>query len=170
MTGLYNNTENQVNVFWPDDFKQPYQACIFRPITKESSNPTRWHTSEGITLGISLRELEKILGPLTFSGFGWDYGGTVDARISQGLIIRLAPEKNEGIDEKYFGEGVEVNSQDPFLEQLKIHVSEICVEFGKLMTDSAIRENPTIPATASGCGSGFCRRGRGRWPITNCWR
>ncbi len=36
-----------------------------------------WHTPEGIQPGISLEELEAIIGPFQLSGFAWDYGGTV---------------------------------------------------------------------------------------------
>lgn len=37
-----------------------------------------WHTAEGITLGTSLAQLEKLNGkPFKFSGFGWDYGGQI---------------------------------------------------------------------------------------------
>ncbi len=56
-----------------------------------------WRTPEGIQPGISLEELEAILGPFQFSGFAWDYGGTVmlegttlDNYDSQ-LIVRLQP-------------------------------------------------------------------------------
>ncbi|MFQ6045515.1 MAG: hypothetical protein ACE5PT_04025 [Gemmatimonadales bacterium] len=37
-----------------------------------------WRTVHGITLGTSLRELEKLNGgPFTLAGWGWDYGGSV---------------------------------------------------------------------------------------------
>ncbi|MFN8612904.1 MAG: hypothetical protein U0931_35525 [Vulcanimicrobiota bacterium] len=37
-----------------------------------------WHTAQGITLGTTLAELEKLNGkPFKFSGFGWDYGGQI---------------------------------------------------------------------------------------------
>jgi len=56
-----------------------------------------WRTPEGIQSGISLEELEAILGPFQLSGFAWDYGGTVrlegttlDSYDSQ-LIVRLQP-------------------------------------------------------------------------------
>jgi hypothetical protein len=51
------------------------------------SRPTRfilrgsrslWQTAEGISLGTTLQELERLNGrPFTLAGFGWDYGGVV---------------------------------------------------------------------------------------------
>jgi hypothetical protein len=39
---------------------------------------TRWQTTHGITIGTSLKEIEKLNGkPLTLNGFGWDLGGGV---------------------------------------------------------------------------------------------
>lgn len=56
-----------------------------------------WRTPEGIQPGLSIEELEAILGPFQLSGFTWDYGGTVrlegttlDNYDSQ-LIVRLQP-------------------------------------------------------------------------------
>jgi len=37
-----------------------------------------WHTAEGITLGTTLAELQRLNGkPFKFSGFDWDYGGLI---------------------------------------------------------------------------------------------
>jgi hypothetical protein len=37
-----------------------------------------WRTADGVTVGASLAEIEKLNGrPFTLSGFDWDYGGTV---------------------------------------------------------------------------------------------
>jgi hypothetical protein len=56
-----------------------------------------WRTAEGITLGTTLRELERLNGgPFSLSGWGWDYGGTVyhwdggalDAEL-RGVFLRL---------------------------------------------------------------------------------
>ncbi len=56
-----------------------------------------WRTPEGIRPGMSIEELEAVLGPFQLSGFAWDYGGTVmlegttlDSYDSQ-LIVRLQP-------------------------------------------------------------------------------
>lgn len=40
-----------------------------------------WRTAEGIHVGTTLAELERINGgPFTLSGFDWDYGGLVQAK------------------------------------------------------------------------------------------
>ena len=43
-----------------------------------TGSKTLWKTAQGITLGTSLRELERLNGrPFVLTGFGWDYGGTI---------------------------------------------------------------------------------------------
>jgi hypothetical protein len=43
-----------------------------------SGSSSLWHTQEGISLGTTLQELHRQNGvAFQFSGFGWDYGGTV---------------------------------------------------------------------------------------------
>lgn len=37
-----------------------------------------WHTAEGVTLGTTVDQLQKLNAkPFEFNGFGWDYGGQV---------------------------------------------------------------------------------------------
>jgi hypothetical protein len=37
-----------------------------------------WHTTEGISLGTTLADLQRLNAkPFKFSGFGWDYGGQI---------------------------------------------------------------------------------------------
>lgn len=51
-------------------------------------NSEIWNTKEGLRVGLTLAEVERLNnGPLTITGFGWDYGGVV-ASWEQG---RLAP-------------------------------------------------------------------------------
>lgn len=41
---------------------------------------SRWRLDNGLRVGMSLAELVRLNGrPIRFSGFGWDYGGTVTA-------------------------------------------------------------------------------------------
>ena len=43
-----------------------------------SGKSSLWHTAEGITLGTTLAELQRLNGkPFKFSGFDWDYGGLI---------------------------------------------------------------------------------------------
>ena len=45
-----------------------------------SGQSSVWHTAEGITLGTTLAELQRLNGkPFKFSGFDWDYGGLIQS-------------------------------------------------------------------------------------------
>jgi hypothetical protein len=56
-----------------------------------------WQTSDGIKIGLTLREAEELNGkPFTLYGFGWDYGGTQEswengkfAKYKDKLILRF---------------------------------------------------------------------------------
>jgi hypothetical protein len=55
----------------PDKKTQPSSAHI-------EGASSRWKTVHNISLGTSLKELERLNGrPFHLSGFGWDYSGTV---------------------------------------------------------------------------------------------
>lgn len=67
---LYPDSPEEVEVLLDeDDFPIMYR------IQEEGSE---WATAEGLKVGSSLADLEKINGqPFKFTGFDWDYGGTV---------------------------------------------------------------------------------------------
>ncbi|MGD1905268.1 MAG: hypothetical protein ACFB0C_04650 [Leptolyngbyaceae cyanobacterium] len=78
------------SVVWVDDSQT-------RPLLVKEFGPA-WRTPDGLGLGTSFAELQTVLGPFSFYGFGWDYGGTV---ILEGtnldpdyglLIMRLQPD------------------------------------------------------------------------------
>ena len=58
-----------------------------------------WHTAAGVRIGITLPELERLAGaPVTFSGFGWDYGGGASWEEEggrMGLRLSIDPASNE---------------------------------------------------------------------------
>ncbi len=74
-TLLYPGTKNEVEFVWLDDSVEfTGLICI-----KVSGENTGWKTSEGITLGTTLKELERLnQKPFAFYGFGWDYSGMVN--------------------------------------------------------------------------------------------
>jgi hypothetical protein len=90
--------ERRIQILWSDPQAKSNPAGI------QIDEPrNRWKTAEGITIGTSLRELEKINGrPFTLTGFGWDYSGTVvdwnDGALKKlegpwgSIILRLYPE------------------------------------------------------------------------------
>jgi hypothetical protein len=74
ITLLFPNTSDEVEFVWREDSINFSDLDYIKIRGKES----RWKTSEGITLGTTLKELEEInQKPFIFYGFGWDYSGAV---------------------------------------------------------------------------------------------
>jgi hypothetical protein len=70
--------EEMLTIVWNEDKPAPHISTLV--FCEESLPPRRcrWHTTDGITFGTSLKELEKINGRrFKLSGLGWDYGGSV---------------------------------------------------------------------------------------------
>ena len=104
---------------------------------------SRWRTGDGISLGMSLAELERLNdGLLTITGFGWDYSGTVTNAAGGklgflgadgGLFIRLNPsdasiEANKDAFQSVLGDG-EFRSDDPAMRTLHPTIYEMVVTF-----------------------------------------
>jgi hypothetical protein len=70
----------------------------------------RWHTAEGITLGTSLRDLERLNSkPFQLHGFDWGFGGLITSwdggRLDKlaancGFTIRLDPPPGPASDQR----------------------------------------------------------------------
>lgn len=66
-----------------------------------------YRTREGVTLGMTLRQLEKLNGrPFELSGFSWDYGGTVTswkggklAKALDGVTVRFDEPATDALTE-----------------------------------------------------------------------
>lgn len=68
-----NDPLRMIEIIWKDAGRRRYPQRI--QLTGERSV---WTTRHGISLGTSLKELERINGrPFVLTGFGWDYEGTV---------------------------------------------------------------------------------------------
>jgi len=93
-----------------------------------------WKSKEGIRIGTTLAELERINGgPFKFLGFGWDNGGNVvsGARLPKGVVITLAPTRNrESKQARQVTGDSEFSSRHPALKSLGVVVSGISVTFG----------------------------------------
>ena len=107
----------------------------------------RWATREGLRLGSTLQDLEKMNGdPFKLSGFGWDYGGTVGtwnggilAYLAPGrpprVIVRLAPERaayeriGRGDAAAVTGDTAYVSSAHAAMQTLTPRVTQIIVDF-----------------------------------------
>ena len=84
-TTLYKNTPDQAQILWADTlhFARP-RTVLLRPSLDQDNNPLpgphgttpRWVTDQGVRIGMTLREVEKINGrPFSLYGFEWDYSG-----------------------------------------------------------------------------------------------
>lgn len=107
-----------------------------------------WRTPEGIRPGMSIEELEAVLGPFQLSGFAWDYGGTVvlegttlDSYDSQ-LIVRLQPTPEDTHQTQALREvlGDElVDSDHESFDEIHPVVDEIIVSLAKPSSHSGLR-------------------------------
>lgn len=69
---LYGGSADEIRVAFVDDTR-----ALVASATADAAG-ARWRTAEGVGVGTSLDELAGLNGaPITFTGFGWDRGGTV---------------------------------------------------------------------------------------------
>ena len=133
-------------VLFPDDSSR--RAEIVWQDTTSRSRPARlilrgrrseWKVGPGISLGTSLKELERINGrPFTLAGFGWDYagvvtewgGGTLDSALAGvKLYLDPGPEQYESAPySEVLGDRDYSSSLAP-MQQLNPLVAQIFVDF-----------------------------------------
>lgn len=117
---VFPGTKNELEVAYDPDTNPNRPAFI-----RVSQEETPWKTDAGVTLGITLQELQQLNGkPFLFSGFGWDYGGRVTdwngGAFNANLMISL-DNFSENAPEDIFGDR-EISSDNPMLQRLKIRV------------------------------------------------
>jgi hypothetical protein len=133
-------------VLFPDDSSR--RAEIVWRDTVGRSRPSRlilrgsrsqWTVGPGISLGTSLKELERINGrPFTLAGFGWDYagvvlewgGGTLDSALA-GVKLYLDPGPEQYQSAPYsqvLGDRDYSSALAP-MQQLNPRVAQIFVDF-----------------------------------------
>ena len=99
-----------------------------------------WRTAHGVSIGTSLRELERINGrPFTLSGLGWDYEGTVmswnDGALEKEfqhngrVIVRLAPSAAGQVDLDKLAGDRPFSSANPIMQRVNPQIYEIMWEF-----------------------------------------
>jgi len=142
VTLIYPGTVNQVEVVWKNPRKKSGISKVTIHAFFDEQNEvylpnSRWKTSYGVTLGTSLKELERINGtPFIFFGFGWDYGGIISeyntGKLGQyplQLQLGIIDIKKQGNDPDYemlMGDN-EFNSDDPEAQRLNPIVISISV-------------------------------------------
>jgi len=82
-TIVFPNTNKELTIEWKSKHKDPERITIYRADTK-------WITNNGITIGTTLEEMEKINGGIfKLTGFGWDYPGRTVSWEQGNLPIQL---------------------------------------------------------------------------------
>jgi len=127
-----DTSEKRLEIIW-DEQQKP-------EVVKLRGRKSVWHTEERITLGTSLKELEKINGgKFILMGFGWDYEGAV-VSWEHGLIeekynkkprfllgISLSP-KTHNYDTSVDGDR-KFSSQHPVMQKINPEIYEMSVSF-----------------------------------------
>ena len=100
---------------------------------------SKWQVGQGISLGTSLQELERLNGrPFVLAGFGWDYagvvtdwkGGVLDSTLA-GVKLYLDPGPAQQPSATYsqvLGDR-DYSSDLPAMQQLDPKVGQIFVDF-----------------------------------------
>jgi len=127
---LFPDTPNELEIVWD------IAAATGNPeFIRISHDSTDWRTLQGVTVGTTLEELEKINGrPFKLYGFGWDYGGLVNdwngGKLDNDLIIALEPEDWEKAGPEVSGDRT-FSSDDPEVRALNARVASMVVTFRK---------------------------------------
>jgi hypothetical protein len=121
----------RLEVLWTDTLKVPRAEMVV--LRGDSSD---WRTPEGLTLGTTLAELERINGvPFRLTGFGWDYSGTVvdwnGGRLAPDsgthrLVVRLLPDDDTDVPSGLLGDR-DFASDDSAMAVLAPRVAEMYV-------------------------------------------
>ncbi len=146
---LYPGSADQLDIAWADSARS-HPAFL-----RVAGTGSRWTTDSGIHVGSTLQELEAIRGePITFSGFGWDYGGGLnwggdDAPFR--MSLRLQPDsaswqlayQDPTVDD-IFGDRP-VRSDNPLIRRMNITVASISVGFAPQFEEHDCRQLPHTP-------------------------
>lgn len=82
-TILFPKSPDQVEIAWKNEEERKGVGSITHYAFYDNENDrlinsSRWKTASGISLGTTLTMLNELNGkPFIFTGFGWDYGGTI---------------------------------------------------------------------------------------------
>ncbi|MCB0593689.1 MAG: hypothetical protein H6557_12840 [Lewinellaceae bacterium] len=127
---VFPGTPNELEIVW--DIAAATGNPEFIRISKEN---TDWRTVQGVTVGTSLEELERINGrPFSLYGFGWDYSGLANdwkgGQLNSYLIIALEPADWEKAGPEVSGDRT-FSSDDPKVRALGAKVASMVVTFRK---------------------------------------
>lgn len=136
-TKLFSNEANKtLFIVWKDKEKKKDPELVFIKGTN-----SEWKTSEGITLGTTIKELETLNnGPFDIIGFYRSAEGTIrdwkNGQLSKkvsGILIRLNFDRNLKLSsdeqDQLSGGGSRISSSNPVAQKLKLHVDELEFHF-----------------------------------------
>jgi hypothetical protein len=123
---IYKDTPNELHAFFSEDGKKIESVRIVG---------AAWASKDGLRIGTTLAELEKLNGgAFNFSGFGWDYGGSVTAKGAKlkNYGITIAPDdKSPSKDQQKVMGDKQFSSRNPALKNLGVRVTSIIVGLAK---------------------------------------
>ena len=136
-TRIYDGTPDALDVAWQD--KEHTMVAFVRTSTAGS----KWVTPRGVRIGTTLREIEKLAGKtITFSGFGWDYGGGTHWEESSGeLTLGLEIDPGQKLTEGQTKQMPEIvgdkliRSDHLLVRTLRIRVDLIRQDWGQVYGD-----------------------------------
>lgn len=119
-TVLFPDTADEIQITWDDMERTKINDIRF-------SEEGKWKSSEGIKIGTSLEELNRLNGKeVSFYGFGWDYSGAVvwnnGKYEDSNLRIFLASEIEPA--EKFYGDHI-IKASPEETEALKLKVQTV---------------------------------------------
>lgn len=144
------------DIVWSDDAKRANPSVInvnqIWSEDGETATSPDWKSTEGIYLGMTIEELEKLNGkPFKLYGFGWDYGGAVisweggklepaaDAKC--GVSVTLADTAIDGTPGNLQGD-TEIMSNTKGMEKAKAQVRRYSVYYVPEETADPAAETP----------------------------
>jgi len=105
VTKVYPGQANEITIIWKDTAYHKEIGLI-----ECFGEKPAWHSAEGIKIGSGLKDLLEVNGrKISFYGFGWDYGGTVDSynggRLEKSRIgYRLNLNEYNNVDNSLYGD------------------------------------------------------------------
>lgn len=134
-----NDSSRTIYVIWKDAQRKRFP----QEIHLSGDGGSVWKTAQGISLGTSLRQLERINGrAFTLYGFGWDYSGTViswkggklarafgnDERVTIRLSYNTTSKVTDAEMESVIGE-LEFSSRHRVMRRINPTIYQIIVTF-----------------------------------------
>jgi hypothetical protein len=124
----------RLEIIWQDSTHRRTPARVILRGTR-----SRWGVGQGISLGSSLQELERLNGrPFTLAGFGWDYagvvvdwnGGALDSLLTGvKLYLNPGPAQHESAPYSQVLGDRDYSSSLPAMQQLSPRVTQIFIDF-----------------------------------------